>query len=68
MQKLRLPESRISIVLHTAHDLASDLSATKSTCYRIKLNFWFPNMESRVKSYVDSCDVCQKRATFRTKE
>ena len=69
MQQLCLPESRIPFVLSTAHDLAcADLSATKSTCQRIKLNFWFPNMESRVKSYVDSSDVCQKRATFITKE
>ena len=69
MQQLCLPESRIPIVLRTAHVLAcADLSATKSTCQRIKLNFRFPNMESRVKSYVDSSDICQKRATFITKE
>ena len=69
MQQLCLPESRIPIVLRTAHDLAcADLSVTKSTCQKIKLNFWLPNMESQVKSYVDSSDVCQKRATLITKE
>ena len=36
--------------------------AVKSTCHRIKLSFWFPKMNDRIKAYCSSCAICQLRA------
>ena len=36
--------------------------ASKSTRQRIRMSFWFPDMENRVHTYCESCKVCQLRA------
>ena len=36
--------------------------ASKSTRQRIRMSFWFPDMENRVHAYCESCKVCQLRA------
>ena len=63
MKQLCLPKERIDKVLNLAHDAAfAGHMALKTTKDRIKLNFWFPNMEDTVKEYCASCDVCQRHA------
>jgi transposase InsO family protein len=66
VKQLCLPKERIDKVLSLAHDAAfAGHMALKTTKDRIKLNFWFPNMENIVKEYCESCDICQRHAPLR---
>src|SRR6218665_1086373 len=63
INQLCLPESRIDKVLEMGHDAAfAGHMEYKTTRDRIRLSFWFPRMEDRIKSYCDSCLTCQLRA------
>ena len=61
--QLCLPETRIPVVLEMGHDAPfAGHMAFRSTKHRIKLNFWFPEMDRRIKEYCMTCTVCQLRA------
>src|SRR6218665_3945763 len=63
VEQLCLPETRIGMVLEASHDSAfAGHMAVKSTMDRIRLSFWFPRMEERVREYCSSCPICQLRA------
>ena len=40
----------------------------KSTKQRIRLSFWFPEMDKLVREYCKTCSVCQLRAPIRTRD
>ena len=62
IEQLCLPESRVGTVLEMAHDAAfAGHMGYKTTRDRIRLSFWFPQMDERVQSYCASCPVCQLR-------
>ena len=42
--------------------------AAKSTRQRIRLSFWFPDMDKNVQAYCESCPVCQLRAPVRKRD
>jgi len=42
--------------------------AVKSTCHRIKLSFWFPKMNDRIKTHCTSCTICQLRAPVKVSD
>ena len=63
VKQLCLPEVRVPVVLEMAHDApVAGHMAYKSTSHRIKLNFWFPKMNDRIREYCTSCKICQLRA------
>src|SRR6218665_1930876 len=63
IEQLCLPQSRIGVVLESAHSAPfSGHMGVKSTMDRIRLSFWFPRLEERVKEHCSSCHVCQLRA------
>jgi len=67
IEQLCLPESRIGIVLESAHEAPfAGHMAAKTTRDRIRLSFWFPNMEERIQNHCASCSVCQLRAPVKT--
>src|SRR6218665_3341587 len=67
IEQLCLPESRIGIVLESAHEAPfAGHMAAKTTRDRIRLSFWFPNVEERIQSQCASCLVCQLRAPVKT--
>ena len=62
VNQLCLPEDRIEVVLRVAHDApCAEHMAFKATRARIKLNFWFPKMDDRIREYCASCQICQLR-------
>src|SRR2546428_4421321 len=62
VNQLCLPEDRIGVVLRVAHDApCAGHMAFKATRARIKLNFWFPRMDERIREYCASCQICQLR-------
>ena len=63
VNQLCLPECRIPIVLKMGHDAPfAGHMAFKTTRYRVRLSFWFPKMDERIRSYCSTCTVCQLRA------
>src|SRR6218665_4019210 len=67
IEQLCLPESRIGVVLESAHEAPfAGHMAAKTTRDRIRLSFWFPNMEERIQNHCASCSVCQPRAPVKT--
>ena len=69
IKQLCLPRSRILAVLQMGHDAPySGHMAAKSTRQRIRLSFWFPDMEKQVQTYCESCPVCQLRAPVRKRD
>src|ERR1043165_1046283 len=63
VKQLCLPEPRVNIVLEMAHDAPfAGHMAFKTTRCRIKLGFWFPKMDDRIRTYCASCPICQLRA------
>ena len=53
-------------MLKLAHDMpASGHQAVRRTNDRIAMSFYFPGQWQRVKTYCDSCNVCQLRARER---
>ena len=69
VKQLCLPEKRVPIVLEMGHDAPfAGHMAVKSTHHRIKLNFWFPKMNDRIKSYCSSCATCQLRTPVKTSD
>jgi hypothetical protein len=66
VEQLCLPQKRVETVLKLAHDMpASGHQAVRRTNDRIAMSFFFPGQLQRVKSYCDSCEVCQMRARER---
>jgi hypothetical protein len=66
VDQLCLPQGRIETVLKLAHDMpASGHQAVRRTNDRIAMSFYFPSQWQRVKSYCDSCEICQMRARER---
>ena len=66
VEQLCLPQKRIETVLRIAHDLpTSGHQAIRRTNDRISMSFFFPGQMQRVKSYCDSCHICQLRARER---
>ena len=69
VNQLCLPEKRVPVVLEMGHDAPfAGHMAVKSTCHRIKLNFWFPKMKDRIKAYCASCTICQLRAPVKVSD
>lgn len=69
IKQLCLPKSCVHAVLEMGHDAPySGHMASKSTKQRIRLSFWFPDMDRIVQEYCESCSVCQLRAPVRTKD
>ena len=63
LKQLCLPDQRIPVVLEMGHDAPyAGHMASRSTRQRIRMSFWFPDMENRVHAYCESCKVCQLRA------
>ena len=56
-----LPESQVDMVLRNMHEsqFSGHLGIDK-TWQRIKDRFYFPNMRSRIRKFVQECDKCQK--------
>ena len=66
VDQLCLPQGRIETVLKLAHDMpASGHQAVRRTNDRIAMSFYFPCQWQRVKTYCDSCEICQMRARER---
>ena len=66
VKQLCLPDTRVPVVLEVAHDAPfAGHMAFKTTSHRIKLSFWFPKMNERIRSYCSSCTICQLRAPNR---
>jgi Integrase zinc binding domain len=66
VEQLCLPQRQIETVLKLAHDIpASGHQAMRRTNDRIAMSFYFPGQWQRVKTYCDSCNVCQMRARER---
>ena len=42
--------------------------ASKSTRQRIRMSFWFPDMENQVHAYCESCKVYQLRAPHKIRD
>ena len=62
VNQLCLPACRVPIVLRMGHDAPfAGHMAAKATKSRIRLNFWFPKMDDKIKDYCSSCGVCQMR-------
>src|SRR6218665_2204396 len=67
IEQLCLPESRIGIVLESAHEAPfAGHMAAKTTGDRIRLIFWFPDMEERIQNHCAPCSACQPRAPVKT--
>ena len=61
-----MPQKHIETALKIAHDLpTSGHEAIRRTNDRILMSFFFPGQMQRVKSYCDSCNICQLRARER---
>ena len=66
VEQLCLPQKRVETVLKLAHDLpTSGHQAVRRTNERIAMSFFFPGQWQRVKTYCDSCELCQMRARER---
>lgn len=52
-----VPRNMIAHVIRKCHDEVGHLSVEK-TCGAIKGTYWFPNMNERVKNYVQDCLKC----------
>ena len=54
-----VPKSLTVQIMKISHDnaLAGHLS-TKKTCNKIKNNFWWPNLEKDLKTFIKSCSTC----------
>jgi len=57
-----LPCERRKQVMELAHDIAGGHLGAKRTCERIKLSLWWPTMTRDVKTYVQKCETCEKKA------
>jgi len=69
VKQLCLPESRVPIVLEMGHDAPfAGHMAVKATRHRIRLSFWFPKMEEKIRSYCTTCPVCQMRAPVKVSD
>jgi hypothetical protein len=63
VKQLCLPECRVPIVLEMGHDAPfAGHMAFKATRHRIRLSFWFPKMDERIRSHCTTCSICQMRA------
>ncbi|MDW0176774.1 MAG: DDE-type integrase/transposase/recombinase, partial [Nitrososphaeraceae archaeon] len=66
VNQLCLPESRVEVVLQLAHDAPqAGHMAFKATRARIKLSFWFPGMDDRIREYCATCRTCQLRSPMK---
>ena len=64
--QLCLPNTRIPVVLEMGHDAPfAGHMAFKSTKYRIKFNFWFPEMDEKINEHCKTCPICQLRAPLK---
>ena len=61
-EQICLPSGRRKQVMELAHDIAGGHLGAKRTRERIRLSFWWPTLTRDVKSYVQKCEACQKRA------
>ena len=69
VNQLCLPECRIPIVLKMGNDAPfAGHMGVKSTRYRVRLQFWFPKMDDRIKLYCSTCKVCQLRAPVKVSD
>ncbi|RZK33783.1 MAG: hypothetical protein EOO61_14690, partial [Hymenobacter sp.] len=63
---LYIPPVLQIMVLSSAHDsVMAGHNSTKKTLEYIRRNYWWPKMKSIVKSYIDSCIVCQRTKPIR---
>ena len=68
-KQLCLPDQRIPVVLEMGHDAPyAKHMASKSSRQRIRVSFWFPDMENRVRAYCESCKVCQLRTPHKIRD
>jgi Integrase zinc binding domain len=59
VKQLCLPIRIIPTVLEMGHDASFvGYTAFQATRRSIKLSFWFPTMDTRIRSYCSSCAVC----------
>ena len=69
VNQLCLPECRIPIVLRMGHDAPfAGHMAFKATRHRVRLSFWFQNMNKRIKQYCATCVTCQLRAPVKVSD
>ncbi|VDI22121.1 Hypothetical predicted protein [Mytilus galloprovincialis] len=60
-RQLVVPEVYRSDVMKLAHEsLMAGHMATRRTVYRVLSEFYWPGVESDVKRYCQSCDICQR--------
>lgn len=60
-KQLLVPTKFRSAVLRLAHDsIIGGHLGTRKTADRVKSSFYWPGLESSVKRYCQSCDLCQK--------
>ena len=57
-----LPSSMISSLLEACHDdpMTGAHFSFDRTYHKIKPHFWWPNMKSNIKSYINSCHLCKQ--------
>ena len=50
-----------SFLLREFHDAmySSHVGVTK-TYKRVRVNFWWPEMQGSIRSYIKSCEICQR--------
>lgn len=62
VEQLVLPDGRRQSSLRLAHDTPYGAHmAVKSTCNRLRYNFWWPTITRDVKKYVSTCERCVRR-------
>lgn len=68
--QLVLPKSKINDILYHYHDSLAGgghFGITR-TFFKIRQKYWFPRMHQEIKSYVSSCQTCQKTKTDRRQQ
>lgn len=61
VEQLVLPKCRREDAMRAAHDcIMSGHQGAKKTTDRVMQEFYWPGMQSDIKRYVKSCDICQK--------
>uniref|UniRef100_A0A8C5Q592 Gypsy retrotransposon integrase-like protein 1 n=2 Tax=Leptobrachium leishanense TaxID=445787 RepID=A0A8C5Q592_9ANUR len=66
--RIFVPEKARLDTLYQCHDsLSSGHPGISKTLHTLRRQFWWPSMTDMVKQYVNSCTVCQRNKTPRTK-
>lgn len=64
-RRIMVPENMIDAIITEHHVLpASGHLGYEKTYYKLKKIVWFPNMYTRIRKKIESCDVCDRNRRF----